>query len=134
MYVARVRSGVYGKSGISDMRLALVGNKTDTNSASGLDKTGQIAPLSRSNGDGVGLLARLDIGLSQCQIGRPNQKGIGKQNERTNQGTNRAITNRERYSEIDRKPLGKRTNQNRLSTITPENGFPINERARKIYE
>ena len=48
MYVARVRSGVYGKSGISDMRLALVGNKTDTNSASGLDKTGQIAPVLRS--------------------------------------------------------------------------------------
>ena len=74
MYVARVRSGVYGKSGISDMRLALVGNKTNTNSTGGLDKLGQIAPLSRSNGDGVGLLARLDIGLSQCQIGRAKQR------------------------------------------------------------
>ena len=49
MYVARVRSGVYGKSGNSDMRLALVGNKPDTNSASGLDKIGQIALVLRSN-------------------------------------------------------------------------------------
>jgi hypothetical protein len=78
MYVARVRSGVYGKSGNSDMRLALVGNKTNTNSIGGLDKTGQIAPHLRSNGDGVGLLARLDIGLSQCQIGRPKSKGNRK--------------------------------------------------------
>ena len=74
MYVARVRSGVYEKSGISDMHLALVGNETNTNHKRAKDKTGQIAPLSRSNGDGVGLLARLDIGLSQCQIGRAKQR------------------------------------------------------------
>jgi len=49
MYVARVRAGVRWKSDISDMRLALVGDATNTNPKTESDKIGQNAPVSRSN-------------------------------------------------------------------------------------
>jgi hypothetical protein len=70
MYVARVRSGVYGKSGISGIRLALVGNETNTNSIGGLDKLGQIAPVLRSKL----IIDQMRVELSQCQIGRAKQR------------------------------------------------------------
>jgi hypothetical protein len=49
MYVARVRSGVLGKSDNSGIRLALVEKITNTNPKRGTDKLGQIAPVLRSD-------------------------------------------------------------------------------------
>lgn len=49
MYVARVRSGVRWKSDISDMRLALVGEITNTNPKRETDKIGQNTSVLRSN-------------------------------------------------------------------------------------
>lgn len=98
MYVARVRSGVYGKSGISDMHLALVGNETRHKLDRWLGQTRTNRPT---------FTLRFDIWLDESRvISMPNRqsktKGIGKQSERTNQGTNRAVANRFRCSEVNR--------------------------------